>query len=201
MKKDLEVIDYRRKREDVFEINLYAKKPGVAVFREGTLMQSIPTGVDRKTIEKSRELVITNIPPDWEILAGLIATVHPEKVLVYDLEPLDGSLQNTITRLAGLLKFAIRGKGGIANVSDLAIQCSQTEGFIRLGVEFLSARGDITVKTGGESEFILSVPGQEADPGTEKQIENALFHVFQESRAFRDYFRNADLERLINNLD
>jgi len=200
-KKDLEVIDNRRKRVAVSEINLYAQNPGVAIFREGTLMQLIPKGVDRRTIEKSRELVITNTPPDWEILAGLIASVLPEKVLVYDLDPLEGSMQNTITRLAGLLKFAIRGKGGIANVSDLAIQCSQTEGFIRLGVEFLSARGDIAIETEGESEFILSVPGQEADPVTQKQIENALFHVFQESRAFRDYFRNADLERLINNLD
>jgi hypothetical protein len=200
-KKDLEVVDKRLDKVDLSEINLYAKRSGVAVFREGILLQLVPSGIDRRNTAKSKELVITTIPPDLEILAALIATVRPERVLVYDLDPHDGSLQTTITRLMGLLKFAINGKGGIANVTDLAIQCSQTEAFIRLGVDFLRARGDIGVKPNGRDEFFLYAPGQEADPRTQKQIENALFDVFQETKAFRDYIRNADLARLINNLD
>ncbi len=107
-KKDFEVIDNRHKKVDVSEIISFSKMPGVAVFREGNLIQNIPAGVNRTNAARSSELVITSTPPDWDILAGLISTALPDKVLVYDLDPLEGSIQTAVTILAGLVKFAIR---------------------------------------------------------------------------------------------
>ncbi len=199
-KKDFEVIDCRHKKVDVSEIISLSRMLGVAVFREGDLIQKIPAGVDRTHTAKSSELVITSPPPDWDILAGLISTALPEKVQVYDLDSLDGSLQTAVTILAGLVKYAIQRKNGIANITELAIHCAQTEVFIRLGLDFLCARGDITAMIEGESTIILNAPGEKADPRRQKEIENALFQVFQETRAFRDYFRSAELVQLFKHL-
>ena len=161
-KKVFEIVDCRTEKVDISEINSFSKIPGVAVFREGGLLQQIPAGVDRTHTAKSSELVITSTPPDWDILAGLISTALPDKVLVYDLDSLDGSLQTDVTKLAGLVKFAIQSKNGIANITELAIHCAQTEVFIRLGLDFLCARGDITSMIEGESTIISKRPRGES---------------------------------------
>ena len=200
-KNEFEVVDSRQRKVDISEIIDLSQIPGVAVFREGVLIQQIPVGVDRRHAAKVNELVITSSPPDWDILAGLITTALPEKVHVYDLAPPEGSLQTAVAKLAGLVKYAIQRKNGIANITELAIHCAQTEVFVRLGVNFLCTRGDITALIERESTIFLNAPGEKADPRRQKEIENALFQVFQETRAFRDYFRSADLVQLFKHLN
>ncbi len=199
-KPTLEVVDRRRINISLAEISDMAIKPGVAVFREGPLIPRIPAGIDRMSITKVEELVIATPPPDWEILSRLITTLKPGKILVFDVAPVEDSLSEVMTRLAGLIKYVIKNKGGQTTIIDLAIQCAQTEIFVQLGIDFLAARRVIEIQFNGQDINLLSTTGQPEDPPRSKEIENALIQVYQESRAFRDFFRSTDLNELLSYL-
>jgi single-stranded-DNA-specific exonuclease len=196
----LEVVDQRQINVSLAEINSLVEKPGVVIFREGSLIARIPAGIDRRNTSNAEELVISAPPPDWETLSGLVAGFHPEKVIVFDIAMDDGSLSDVMNRLAGLIKYVINAKNGQTTLTELAIQCAQTVVFIQLALDFVAARGDIEFHLLEQDLVSLSSPGHFSLPSRLKEIENALIQVFQESRAFRDFFRSSDLNELFNNL-
>ena len=122
-----------------------------------------------------------------------MTAVKPKKVLVFDLVNATGTLPDELNRLSGLVKFVLNKKGGQSSISELAILCGQTDNFIRLGLDFLAARGDIHIQSGEEKTIRIQAPGHPAEPERTLEIENALLQVYQETRAFRDYYRTAEL--------
>ena len=122
-----------------------------------------------------------------------MTAVKPKKVLVFDLVNATGTLHDELNRLSGLVKFVLNKKGGQSSISELAILCGQTDNFIRLGLDFLAARGDIHIQGGEEKTIRIQAPGHPAEPERTLEIENALLQVYQETRAFRDYYRTAEL--------
>ena len=189
----LNILDRRLVNITFAEINDLAYHPGIVIFREGALIAQIPRGYDRLSVCEAEELIITAPPPNWEILSQVMTAVKPKKVLVFDLVNATGTLHDELNRLSGLVKFVINKKGGQSSISELAILCGQTDNFIRLGLDFLAARGDIHIQGGEEKTIRIQAPGHPAEPERTLEIENALLQVYQETRAFRDYYRTAEL--------
>jgi hypothetical protein len=68
---------------------------------------------------------------------------------------------------------------------------------VRLGLEWLAARGQIAVRINSE-RVALQPAGEAPDAERTRQIEASLAAELQESAAFRAYLRAADADRLLN---
>ena len=59
-----------------------------------------------------------------------------------------------LTHLAGLVKYALAKKGGKTRISELAVATAQRESTIRLGLEWLSAGGQVVVEVDGDEVLL-----------------------------------------------
>jgi len=107
-------------------------------------------------------------------------------------ESLDGFLK----RLGGLVKYALRVYDGEVSVLQLAAATGQREITTRRGLDWLAARGEISVDwpTSGERAQISQNGLQAADEETLTALEDHLRALLAETAAYRAYFRRASLE-------
>lgn len=196
-KPSLQIMDRRTDAAPEEEILALSQKPGVSVFREGPMIPRIPQGIDRRSAKNTTDLVIASIPPSWEVLDTLIQNTSPERIVVYGKGQVEESIIALIQRVAGLVKYALRTKDGKTSLSELAIQCAQTESVLMLCLEFLDAKGMISVAFGEGGNLFVTEKGHSSEAARLQQIENALVQVVEETRAFRRYFLSVDLDPIL----
>jgi hypothetical protein len=101
-----------------------------------------------------------------------------------------------LQRLAGLVKYALREYRGRTHLATLAASTAQTEWAVRLGLQWMEARGQIGLDLRG-SRVMLWAPGKAAAAQVQR-IRGQLLAELQETAAYRAYLRAADAGRLVN---
>jgi hypothetical protein len=101
-----------------------------------------------------------------------------------------------LTRLAGLAKYVINQKGGTVTVPELAAVTSHREAAIRLGLEWLSAGGHVSV-TSTEDAVHLSVGNGELNQYLQRELYLAVKGILEETAAYRAHFMRASVESLL----
>jgi len=188
----INILDHRRLIPDISEILELANQEGNIVFCEGPLYLQIPNAVNRTTIHQTGNLILATVPSDWEILSEILDKANPQKVTFYDYPSGEETLKSFLHHISGLSQFAISNREGRINLLDIAILCNQSISVIGLSLDWLSCRGDISTKSIDEVTIKISAPG-ELDSNRLPLVTEALKQSFQETTAFRQYFRNADL--------
>lgn len=168
----------------------------VLIWVEGpfsTLRESLD-GTDRLGLSPAPGLVIWTAPPGPEELSKALQIVKPNRVYVFALEPATAGLREFLERLAGMLKYDLQLRGGQVSLPRLAAALGHREMTVRIGLEWLAARGQVHIVEMNEETATLEMGG-EASADIEK-VQSHLRRLLEETAAYRRHFRSAPIEML-----
>jgi single-stranded-DNA-specific exonuclease len=177
-----------------------SKEKNILVWAESG-HKKLVDGEGRGSLKAADTLVIWTAPPSWTVIGEVITKVAPERVVVFALDPLADDLNNFLERLAGLCRYSLSHHDGELELIRLAGALAQTEGAVRIGIEWLQAKGHISIDSDQGSSLKISKAGQITEPisSPEAAIEN-LVYLLRESASFRRTISGMDavqLSRLI----
>jgi len=192
----IEVIDDRQESQPGPLIQELLRQ-GVQIWCEGEAKEQYQ-GRDRQELEPAEALAICTIPPGPAELSAALEAVAPRKVYLFAIDPGGSQPQEFLARLAGLLKHALRAKGGWVRLSALAAATAQRQATVRAGIAWLEAHGHVHVLEDAGDEIRLG-EGDGLERGPQPQVTARLRALLEETAAYRAYFAHAHPERLILN--
>jgi single-stranded-DNA-specific exonuclease len=180
--KKLEVFDLRKAENPHKQLSTFQ----FPIWAEGTEKKAL-NGLTRLELEPAETLVLWTTPPSPETLRAALKIVRPEKVIVFAIDPGTDDFKPFAERLAGLVKYLIHQKAGQTSLAELAAATAQTEAAVRLGLEWLAKRGQVTV-AGSEETLVLTAGGTSDEKAAETAASQLLSRL-QETAAYRKHFQ------------
>jgi len=194
----IDVFDCRSMEERVALAEVFARQAEgrVLVWSEGGIQTAVDT-VDRTRLSKADALVVWTIPPGPGALCTALNAVLPRRVMLFDRDPGMDEPRTFLERLGGLVKYALRERGGRARLSALAAATAHETWTVRLGLQWMAEKGqlDVSFDRGGWASFRPA----RRPPGERLHVlEGQLQAQLEETAAYRAYYARADAERLVN---
>jgi single-stranded-DNA-specific exonuclease len=177
------VIDYRSHPDPESQLKqVLAEHPGAFLWREGA------GGLSRRELQPARALIVWEPPPGPDEWAAALEAVQPETVIVFGIDPAWDTLNAFLTRLAGLVKYALNRLDGRVDLGRLAASMNHRDSTARAGLDWLAADGQIRLEVGEDtSQYRVSAVGQ-ADPARREVIQRRLEGLLAETRAYRAFW-------------
>lgn len=173
--------------------------PRVAIWGEAEAREKLgAAGLparDRTRLEPAETLIVWTTPPGRGELQAVLEEVRPATVIIFSVDPADTGAEAFLKRLAGLVKFAREKMGGATALDRLASATAQRETAVRLGLQWLEARGMVRA-TIQDGQVQLGNP-PEADAAGAEGILAQLRTLLEETAAYRRYFKISDKENLL----
>jgi len=188
-----EIVDLRAGPPDADRLPESAD-PAVAVWREAEA-KGLATGADRFSLPAADTLVIWTTPPGPAELRAALSRVRPQRVILIAADPEAGGRDRFLRRLAGLAKYAIGRRDGLAAVAELAAATAQREATVRQGLAWLEAHGDLSISELEDGRLLLAGGG--APRSGLADITARLDALLAETAAYRAHFRRAPADRLL----
>jgi single-stranded-DNA-specific exonuclease len=189
--KKLEVIDCRDAENPAKMLSAFTLQPSTMLWAEGVEKKTI-NGFDRYELKPADTLVVWTIPPSPDELKVALETVKPEKIVLFAIDPGADDLKAFLERLAGLVKFVLNKKAGKTSFTELAAATAQKVATVRLGLEWLSKRGQVTVVDNG-GELVLTAGGA-LDESAALRVESKIRSLLKETAAYRQHFKRAPFQ-------
>jgi single-stranded-DNA-specific exonuclease len=193
--KKLEVIDYRGIRNPSKLLSTFNLQPATSIWAEGAGKKEV-NGLGRNELKSVQTLIVWTTPPSREELKAALEAVRPEKVIVFAIDPGTDDFQAFMERLAGLAKFVLNKKAGKTSYAELAAATAQKAAAVRLGMEWLTKRGQVSVESESGDQIVLTAGGS-SDESAAETVKLQLLSILNETSAFRQHFQKADAQTLI----
>lgn len=192
----IEIIDLRASDSPLEEISRLAIPTDRIVFwADGMIDLDLPIK-QRWELAPAETLVICTPPPSHKTLSDALRQVRAKRIILCWLEPPQDKPQLFLQALTGLIHYTLKKNGGKAAISRMAAALNQREETILTGIEWLAAKGFIRILQ--REEQILSIAeGGVPDAMLVKEKEARLRSLLEESRAFREFYRQASPASLI----
>ncbi len=188
------ILDHRNELDPTDSLKPWLAEPDTLIFAEGG-NTSPKTAVNRSHLSAAANLVIWSIPPGRDELQAILDIVAPQQVFWFGGNSGDDQFTPFLTRLTGLVRFAIKSRQGQATILDLAAATAQRERTVKAGLAWLAARGFIKAEI-DELQVWLSSGGT-ADPDQASRLEKDITYLLGETAAFRNYCQKTDLKLLL----
>jgi single-stranded-DNA-specific exonuclease len=167
----------------------------VQVWREAQAADKVP-GHNRLELEAGEALVVWTTPPGPAEFRAALEAVSPREVILFGVDPGMDQVEPFLKRLAGLVKFGLRARGGELSLAALSAACAQREVAILEGLNWLQAGGHI--RSPDREGDMIRIDRGEGNRGEDLDLAAAqLEAVLGESAAYRDYFLQADKDLLV----
>ena len=190
----IDMVDYRRVTNAACVLRgILHRDAAVQVWAEGA---DRPTGSrDRMGLQPADELVIWTIPPGATELQAILTLVRPARVYLFAHDPGLDHPQPFGRRLLGLVKTVLSERDGAARLTDLSAAMSHRDVTVRVGLQWLAAKGAIELRR-IDGEYRLA-QGSGRPTGGVAGVEGLLVALLEETRAFRRHFRSAEADSVI----
>ena len=174
-----------------------------AVWEEGQMQAwaeaaDLP-GFDALTRRELREmpaLAVWTIPPAARVLAQALARAKPMRVYLFAVDPELDVPRVFLQRLAGVVKHALEASNGRLDWHDLAAALAHRVETVQAGIEWLVARGQVSIASMGPEGAEVRAGGV-IDLEAAQQWQTRLEDLLRETAAYRRYFRFADAQSLV----
>ncbi len=191
-----QAVEVQNARLEIRDLRLQSSllnlQPSTLIWAEGS---DKAIGKSRRDLQKADELSIYTTPPSPVELRKALETVQPKMVYVFAVPPTEEKPDEFLAHLAGLCKFVLNQRKGKTTTSELAAAMSTRESAVQIGLEWLSATGQLTVAM-EDDNVTLSKEIQEKNPYLQAELFVALRGVLNETSAYRKYFATADLNKI-----
>jgi hypothetical protein len=178
-------------------ISSVGQEDGTLVWGEGLPSPDRVPLCDRHALRDSRCLVLWTSPPSPDELLAALEEVSPQEVVLLCIDPGLDVPRAFLRRLSGLVKYALREYGGQTRLSTLAAAMAHTRWAVHLGLQWMAARGQISMTDEGDRILLASIRARADDDATAR-LEGQLAAQLEETAAYRGYVRAADPGRLVN---
>jgi single-stranded-DNA-specific exonuclease len=168
-------------------------QPSTLIWAEGP---DRAAGVPRHELKQADEFSIYTTPPSPADLRKALEIVKPKIVYVFAIPPAEEKTDEFLSHLAGLVKFVLNQRRGIANLQELASAMASRESAVRIGLEWLAAGGHVAV-TGEEEALSLSRGNGEANQYLQKELYLTVKGILEETAAYRAHFTKAEVNNLM----
>lgn len=167
------------------------------VWAEALSLDALPTEfrdriITRANASSAPALTIWTSPPGPQELAQLLDETKARTVYVLGRDAATSTPSAFLERLAGLVKYAQRVYDGKLSVVQLAGATGQREAAVRRGLEWLAAKGQVTVKW-LDGDRAQVTPGGTRDDVAVEPLQDSIRALLAEAAAYRAYFRRANL--------
>ena len=143
--------------------------------------------VDRLSLRANETLIVWTAPPSAEIWSAALATVNPDRLILFGLRPQKARMGDFLARLAALVKYAVKRRDGKVELEALAAALGERERSVQAGLQVLRAMGKLGYAVGATGEYRLSLA--EAAPGDQLAAQQKrLSLLLRETRAYRNYW-------------
>jgi single-stranded-DNA-specific exonuclease len=208
-RRPVEAIDCRKEPQALWMMKQAVDQRSALVWAEGEAVRKLVTqgvaSADRYHLAPAACLAIWTTPPGSRELQSAMELVHPRSVYLFGVDPADSSPEAFLTHLAGLIKYSLKTNHENVSVSALAAATGQREALVQKGLEWMAARGHISMLgvEGDEIRIRLAAePGTAGTPqpniGQAKLLVAEIKSLWVETAAYRAYFNRAEKNDLIN---
>jgi len=200
--KKIDIIDYRQAANPLAALVTLNEDGDIIVWGEAEACKKLAkmkvVAHRRDELAPTRNLVIWTTPPGSAELRQVLHKVSPETLYLFSDDPKFADLGAFMKRLSGLIKYAIHSYGGQLDLNQLAGLTGQRIPTVRAGIDWLTARGKISVMSDiGDSMTV--VEGGTISKERSGDISDLLRDLLEETRAFRSYYSRVPCE-FINGL-
>lgn len=195
--RSIEWIDFRAEQFPAGRlIALQEKSPDLMVWAECVNSEQIKS-YSRSELSPSAALAIWTVPPDLTLLRHILDLVNPQIVYVFANDPGMDQPGALLPRMLGLLKHLKSKREKVTTLSLLASACAHSTDTIRLCLDYLMARELLWYQlTNGDN---LEIYFEKGSKSLSLQVtQEKLLRALRETAAFRQYFCQMDLNRLLN---
>jgi len=187
----VETVDLRKDERGKREILATLDSP-CEIWAEGE-HKKLVNGKGRHELQPAETLVIWTTPPYGEVLREVLEKVKPQKIVLVGQEP----EWNFIERFAGVVKFVLKQRGGRVSLAELAAATGERLATVRLGLEYLSKRGQVTVEAESAGEIVLAASQARMDEAAAAQLKLQIEKMTSETAAYRSYFAKAEANKIL----
>jgi single-stranded-DNA-specific exonuclease len=191
----IEVVDHRRELRPKAVLKQLQAREDVLVWAEADAKAEVE-GRDRCELAAAKTLAVWTVPPGPAEWQDALASVAPEKVVLFGINPDLDALEPFLKRLAGLAKHALKTNEGCVEISKLAAATAQRESAVWAGLAWLTARGYLAVVSAGDDEVQLTAGVGKADADLPR-VTAHLKALIEETAAYRAYFARAEKGTLV----
>ncbi|MEW6502461.1 MAG: single-stranded-DNA-specific exonuclease RecJ [Chloroflexota bacterium] len=192
----LEVIDFRTSQSLIEEItrkNIPSEQ--ILFWADGAVTLDIPVK-QRWELTPAETLVICTPPPSQKVLSEAIQQVRASRIILGWLEPPVDKPQSFLHALTGMIQYVLKKNSGKASLLRMAAALNQREETILTGIEWLAGKGFIRIME-RDGQSLTIAEGGIPDPLLAREMEARLRSLLEESRAFREFYRQASSDSLI----
>jgi single-stranded-DNA-specific exonuclease len=186
----IEVLDCRAASHPEALLQEFLSGGDVQVWAEGQAPAAIAPR-SRLELAPGRRLAIWTSPPGPRELQAVLEAVQPDKVLLFVQDPDMDDDQAFLTRLAGLVKFALRDREGQVDLEKAAAATAQRSSAVQAGLLWLAAQGQIVIVGRGDDRWQVTAGHGSPDPGAAQRERSRLKALLAETAAYREYVRQA----------
>lgn len=190
----IEVVDWRHVPDVARRLD-GIRDTRTIVWADGDLPAGVPAR-RRYDLEPADRLVIWRAPIGPKELESALGRVSPKIVYLCNQDGADDRPEAFVRRLAGLLKHDLNRREGRVDVPRLAAASGQRPATVRKGIEWLAAKGRITI-VDSKIDALQIEAGGVAQAEVEEEIRSHLEALLAETAAYRAYYRRADARELI----
>jgi single-stranded-DNA-specific exonuclease len=195
-RKKREIIDHRSISNPLEQLPVLSLPADTLLWAEGTDRKAV-SGVSHYDLSPARILAIWTVPPGPAELRQAVNSVKPETIYLFGNAPAEMTPEAFLSRLAGMVKYAINQRGGRATLSELASAMAAREAAVRAGLEWLKSSGQVEVREEPPGEFSITAAGSESDDESRGRWMSILKFVIDETNAYRQVYLRAEKESLI----
>lgn len=186
-----ELHDHRRSKEPLAALEQAREAyPAALVWAEG---ERVAGAVNRLGLESSETLIVWTCPPAAEIWSAALATVNPNRLIVFGILPHTEKTNELLARLVAMLKFAVNKREGRAALELLAAALGERERCVQVGLQVLRALGKLDYQLQATGDVELAFKG--AAPSKQAPVlRKRLSLLLRETRAYRNYWLTMNLQ-------
>lgn len=190
-----QIVDHRGRAHPRQRLERLRTEQDVLVWAEADARSEVD-GRDRNELHPAPVLAIWTPPPGLAELRAVLASVDPEVVHLFAIDPNLDRPDRFLRRLAGLVRHVLQVEGGRARVSTLAAATAHREATVRVGLAWLATQGAISLLAEDDADVVLG-PGNGVADAELDQLTARLRALLEETAAYRRHFGRADGPALV----
>jgi len=136
-------------------------------------------------------LAVWTLPPGPRELQAALEWVQPDEVIFFAHDPGLDRASAFLQWLAGSVKFALRARDGWIDLEAVAATTAQRIGAVRAGLDWLAARGQMSIAEREEVRWRLALAVDHGDLSITEAARTRLDALLAETAAYRAYLRDA----------
>ncbi len=147
-------------------------------------------GKNRTELLPSENFIVWTSPAGTQEWQDALELVAPKRIFIFGQAPPPLSVEIFLSKLGGVIKYAINSKGGRVKINVMAAALAQRAEAIKQGLKWYEAAGQLGIDWLPRGEVLMLQKAETPNPKIQAQLENLLKNILAETEAYRlsDYF-------------